>query len=360
LARVAVDAMGGDFAPRAAVAGALLALAELPGEHTIQLVGQTAAVDSTLAELLAGEHAALAAHRSRLTVVEAPDVVAMTDKPSVVVRGKQHSSMSVGLKLQAAGDSDAFVSAGNTGAQMAASVFVLGRHEGLARPAISTVFPTARKPVVVLDSGANVDCSPEELVQFARLGAVYAADVLGREAPAVGLLSIGEEPEKGNAAVKEAHQLLARQPDLRFLGNVEGRDIPVGACDRGPIDVVVCDGFVGNVLLKFYEALAPTLMGVFARALRAEQDTLAAAFKELDYSEYGGAPLLGVKGVSIISHGKSGPRAIKNAVKVAVRAVESRMSDHIGGRLAAAARHAAAQDGAPRDEAPQGGAAPVG
>ncbi len=350
MARVAVDAMGGDFAPRAPVAGALLALAELPGEHTIQLVGQSGPVEAALAELLAGECAPQAAHRHRLTIVDAPDVVAMTDKPSVVVRGKARSSMSVGLRLQAAGDSDAFVSAGNTGAQMAASAFVLGRHEGLVRPAISTLFPTARKPIVVLDSGANVDCSAEELVQFARLGAVYAEDLLGRDDPAVGLLSIGEEPEKGNAAVKEAHQLLLREPDIRFLGNVEGRDIPGGACDRGPIDVVVCDGFVGNVLLKFYESLAPTLMGVFARALHAERETLAAAFRELDYSEHGGAPLLGVKGVSIISHGKSQPRAIKNAIKVAVRAFESRMTDHIGGRLApprggAAARQAAARDG---------------
>jgi glycerol-3-phosphate acyltransferase PlsX len=243
--------------------------------------------------------------------------------------------MAVGLRLQADGGSDAFVSAGNTGAQMAASTVVLRLHAGLTRPAIGTVFPTARKPVVVLDSGANVDCSAEELVQFARLGTVYAEDMLGRPNPAVGLLSIGEEPEKGNAAVKEAHQLL-REAQLNFLGNVEGRDIPVGACDRGPIDVVICDGFVGNVLLKFYESLAPTLMGVFARALGAEREALEQAFKELDYSEHGGAPLLGVKGVSIISHGKSSPRAIKNAVRVAARAVESRMSEHIGRRLAEA------------------------
>ena len=326
--------MGGDYAPRAAVAGALLALAELPREHSVQFVGQTAVVEAALAELLSGECAAQALHRDRLSIVEAPDVVEMTDKPSAVLRAKVNSSIAVGLRLQASGDSDAFVSAGNTGAQMAASAFFLGRHAGLARPAIGTLFPTARKPVVVLDSGANVDCSPEELVQFARLGAVYAEDLLGRAEPGVGLLSIGEEPEKGNAAVKEAHQLLLREDGLRFLGNVEGRDIPVGACDRGPIDVVVCDGFVGNVLLKFYESIAPTLMGVFARAFHAERDALAEAFRELDYSEYGGAPLLGVKGVSIISHGKSNARAIKNAVGVAVRAVDARMSEHIGRRLA--------------------------
>jgi glycerol-3-phosphate acyltransferase PlsX len=333
LARVALDAMGGDFAPRATVAGALLALAELPAEHTVQLVGQTAVVQATLDELLAGEHAGLAHQRGRLELIEAPDVIAMNDKPTVALRGKPQSSMVVGLRLQVEGRSDAFVSAGNTGAQMAGSVFVLRLHGGLSRPAIGTLFPTARKPILVLDSGANVDCSAEELVQFARIGTVYAEDMLGRQNPSVGLLSIGEEPEKGNAAVKEANQLLA-QAGLNFLGNVEGRDLPVGACDRGPIDLVVCDGFVGNVLLKFYESLAPTLMGVFAKALGAERDALEAAFRELDYSEHGGAPLLGVRGTSVIAHGKSSPRAIKNAVKVAVRAVESRMSEHIGRRLA--------------------------
>jgi glycerol-3-phosphate acyltransferase PlsX len=327
--------MGGDFAPRATVAGGVLALAELPAEHTLQLVGQTAVVEAQLDQLLAGELASHAACRGRVTVVEAADVISMTDKPTAV-RSKPNSSMAVGLKLQAGGESDAFVSAGNTGAQMAASVFILGRHEGVARPAIGTLFPTARTAILVLDSGANVDCSAEELVQFARLGTVYAEDVLGRTDPTVGLLSIGEEPEKGNAAVKEANQLL-RQSGLNFLGNVEGRDIPVGRCDRGPIDVVVCDGFVGNVLLKFYEALAPTMMQLFARALGADREELQAAFKELDYSEHGGAPLLGVKGVSIISHGKSSPRAIKNAVRLAVRAVESRMSEHVGRRIAEAA-----------------------
>ena len=351
MARVAVDAMGGDFAPHAPVAGALLALAELPREHTIELVGQSALVQRTLDHLLNTEYAALSAHRERIRVVEAPDVITMSDKPTVALRGKPKSSMVVGLRRQAEGESDAFVSAGNTGAQMAASVFILRLHRGLLRPAIGTILPTAVKPLVMLDAGANVDCSAEELVQFARLGAVYAEDVLGRPEPQVGLLSIGEEPEKGNAVVKEAHQLLRAEPGLAFLGNVEGRDIPGGACDRGPIDVVVCDGFVGNVVLKFYEALAPSLMGVFARALGAERDALASAFKELDYSEYGGAPLLGVKGVSIISHGQSSPRAIKNAVKVAVRVVDARMSDHVGARLAAAESQAAARS-AGTDAAP--------
>src|SRR4029079_11893300 len=163
--------------------------------------------------------------RGRLDMVEAAKTIARPDKPAAAVRGKPNSSMMLGLKLQADGNSDAFVSAGNTGAQMAASMVVLRLHAGLNRPAIATIFPTARKPVVVLDSGANVDCSADELVQFARLGAVYAEDILGREDPAVGLLSIGEEAEKGNATVKEAHQML-QAAGLNFIGNVEGRDLP--------------------------------------------------------------------------------------------------------------------------------------
>src|ERR1044071_943915 len=202
--------MGGDFAPQATVSGALLALGELDSAHSIQLVGPTATVEAELARQLAGEHAALASHGSRIQIVEAREVIGMDEKPSAAIRGKQNSSMVVGLRLQAAKKSDAFVSAGNTGAQMAASVVVLRLHAGLKRPAIATIFPTAKNPVVVLDSGATVDCGPEELVQFAWLGSVYAEDVLGRKNPVVGLLSIGEEAEKGNTVVKEAHQLLIK------------------------------------------------------------------------------------------------------------------------------------------------------
>jgi len=332
LARIALDAMGGDFAPRATVAGALLALSELDPAHSIQLVGQTAVVNGELDALARDpEYAAVSAQRNRLDIIEAAETIAMTDKPAAAVRGKPNSSMLVGLRLQAEGQSDAFVSAGNTGAQMAASMVVLRLHAGLKRPAIATVFPTARKPVVVLDSGANVDCSADELAQFARLGVVYAEDILGRDHPAVGLLSIGEEAEKGNAVVKEAHQLL-QSAGINFVGNVEGRDLPAGACDRGPIDVVVCDGFVGNVVLKFYEAIAPFIIRLLKDS-GLDERTMMKALKQLDYSEHGGAPLLGVNGVSIISHGKSSPRAIKNAIKVAVQAIETRMDEHIGRRL---------------------------
>jgi phosphate acyltransferase len=334
LARIALDAMGGDLAPTAPVTGALLALAELDPGHEILLVGQSALLARTYDEVTSGANSALRAHRERITFVEAPDTVGMADKPTAVLR-RPHSSMAVGLRMHAEGQADAFVSAGNTGAQMAASVMHLKLHAGLRRPAISTIFPSALKPVVVLDSGANVDCSPEELVAFARVGAVYAEDILGRSNPAVGLLSIGEEAEKGNAVVKEAHQLLANA-DINFIGNVEGRDIPAGACDRGPVDVVVCDGFTGNVVLKFMEGVAPMLVRMVSEVVGHDPHALMNALTHLDVDSYGGAPLLGVKGVSIIAHGKSSPRAIKNAVLVAVRAAESHMSEHIGRRLAVA------------------------
>lgn len=334
MARIALDAMGGDLAPAAPVAAALLAARELGAGHTLQLVGRTAAVREQLDAQLAAaaDRDTLSAAAARFELIDASDVIEMTDKPSVAIRGKPNSSMAVGIRLQAEGKSDAFVSAGNTGAQMAASTFVLRLHEGLTRPAIATVFPTARQPVVVLDAGANVDCSAKELVQFARLGSVYARDILGRTDPAVGLLSIGEEPEKGNAAVKEAHQLLLGA-GLNFIGNVEGRDIPHGACDRGPVDVVVCDGFTGNVLLKFYESVAPMLFGMLAKA-GVTREQLGAVVHAMDYAKYGGAPLLGVKGVSIICHGKSSPEAIKNGILAGLRAVESGMSRHIEEQLA--------------------------
>lgn len=332
MARVALDGMGGDYAPAAPVAGALMALAELAADDRVQLVGRESVLRDQLGALLSGEHAALAPHAGRIDIVDAPDVIEMSERPSAALRGKPKSSMHVGLKLQADGHSDAFVSAGNTGAQMAVTTVILRLHNGIERPAIATVFPTATQPVVVLDSGANVDCGAPELVQFAKLGAAYAESVLGRQNAAIGLLSIGEEPEKGNSVVKEAHQLLAAS-GLNFVGNVEGRDLPAGACDRGPFDVVVCDGFVGNVMLKFYEAVAPMMVGLLHKQPGIDAALVAAAFAHLDYSTYGGAPLLGVNGVSIIAHGKSSARALKNAVLAAARAAKARLDAHVGERL---------------------------
>ena len=327
--------MGGDFAPKATIAGALLALQELDAGHTVQLVGQTRAIESELKSSLAGEYSSAASLRSGIDIVEAPDVIEMSEKPTAGMRRKPNSSMIVGLKLQVDGKSDAFVSAGNTGAQMASSAMLLKLQPGLTRPAIATVFPTERNPVIVLDSGANVDCSTKELLQFAWLGAVYAECIFGRPNPSIGLLSIGEEPEKGNAVVKEAH-VLFEKAGFNFHGNLEGRDLPAGASERGPFDVVICDGFVGNVVLKFYEAVAPMIVRVLSEHPGIDSDSVKDALKGFDSTAYGGAPLLGVRGVSIICHGNSPPRAIKNAIKVAVRAVETRMNDQIGKKLAAA------------------------
>lgn len=323
--------MGGDHAPRAPIAGALLALAELDAAHTIQLVGQAAIIGAELDGLLYGEFEHTTDARERIEIIDASEVIAMSEKPAAAVRAKPNSSMVVGLKLQSTGDSDAFISAGNTGAQMAASTMWLKLHAGLTRPAVATLFPTKRQPIVVLDSGANVDCSAHELVQFALLGSVYAEDMLGRPNPAVALVNIGEEAKKGSKAVIEAHELL-QSAGINFVGNVEGRDILAGETQRGQVDVMVCDGFVGNVLLKFYESV-PGFMAELMLANGVDRETVKRALREFDYSDYGGAPLLGVRGVSIISHGASSPRALKNAVKVGVRAVETQMSEHIGRHL---------------------------
>ncbi len=322
--RIALDAMGGDFAPAAPVAGAVDAVGAYPDTFEIQLIGRRDQIEAEL-----DKHDAPA---GRISAVHADDVIGMSEKPLQAVRSKRRSSVRVGLELQKAGESDAFISAGNTGAVMAASTLLLGLHAGVDRPAIGALFPTRGTPTLVVDAGANVDCTPRELRGFAHIGSVYARDVLGRSDPGVGLLNIGEEDEKGNDAVRNTHELLRGDTGLRFLGNVEGRDILSGACD-----VVVCDGFVGNVVLKFYETVAHLFRDLLQREV--EPDVLQGAgmrriFKILDYSEYGGAPLLGVRGVAIICHGSSPPRAIKNAIGVAIQSVESKLSQHIAAELA--------------------------
>ena len=330
--RIALDAMGGDNAPRVEAEGVVQALRELPPRFTVQLVGRTAEIE-----------AALAPHgdvdRRRLEIVEAPEVVGMGEKPLAAVKGKPRSSIAVGLGLQKRGASDAFISAGNTGAVLAAATLLLRVHEGVQRAAIGTLFPTAVHPVLVIDGGANVDCDARELVGFAHLGSVYMCDVLGRSEPGIGLLNVGEEDEKGNAVVKEAHQLLKQVAGLRYVGNVEGRDILAGECKKGRIDVVVCDGFVGNAILKFYESAGRMFAGMIQRAFPDALDRPEAKhlLKFLDYSEYGGAPLLGVRGVAIICHGASPARAIKNAVRVAVQMVESHLDQDIDAEFATGA-----------------------
>jgi glycerol-3-phosphate acyltransferase PlsX len=312
--RVALDAMGGDNAPQTEVAGAVAALAELPGDFLIQLVGRTDAIEAELAR-----HPGV--DRRRLVLVEAPDVVGMGEKPLTAVRRKPKSSLVVGLSLQKAGESDAFISAGNTGASLAAATVVLGLHEGVARATVATPFPTADEPVIVLDGGAN------------------ARDILGRSEPRVGLLNVGEEDEKGTASVKAAHELLKQATGLNYCGNIEGRDILAGHAKHGHIDVVVCDGFVGNVVLKFYESVARLIVRLAKRNAPEilKRPDVQDVFRVLDYSQYGGAPLLGVQGVCIICHGSSSPNAIKHAIRVAVSSAQVGLSGHIGAKMAALA-----------------------
>lgn len=323
--RIALDAVGTDRAPASEVAGALGALRDLDDDLELVLVGDRRVVEAELAR-----HESVP--RSRLTVHHAPDRVLPGEPPATVVRRKPGSSIVVGVGLHREGEVDAFVSAGSTGAVMASSLFILRALEGVDRPAVGTLLPTAKNPVLLLDAGANVDCKPLHLTQFAHLGHIYAQDLMGIERPRVGLLNIGEEPEKGNELALETHRLLAGDRSLNFVGNVEGREIIQGACD-----VLVADGFVGNVLLKFYESVAQFIIGLLKDSMKDMKATfdLEEVFRVLDYSEYGGAPLLGVDGVCVICHGGSPPKAIRNAIRVAAQAVRSDMVAHMGRELAA-------------------------
>lgn len=323
--RIVLDAMGTDDAPKAEVAGAIEALRTFEEDVEVVLVGDQAVIEAEIARH--GERP------ERLVVHHAPERVTADDPPASVLRRKPDSSIAVGLRLHQSGDGDAFVSAGSTGAVMASSLFILRPLPGVARPAIGTILPTSDQPCLLVDAGANVDCKPQHLLQFARLGHTYAQDLMGRENPRVGLLNIGEEPGKGDELTLETHRLLSEQKGMNFIGNIEGRDIIRGACD-----VVVCDGFVGNVLLKFYESVAAFIVGLLKKELK-ELDRgqdLEHVFRVLDYAEYGGAPLLGVGGVSIICHGGSPPKAIRNALAVAARAVRSGMVRHTARNLSEA------------------------
>ena len=327
--RIALDAMGGDNAPRVEIEGAAQALKELPPEFRVQLVGRTADIEAALAK-------APGVDRSRIDIIEAPDVVGMGEKPLAAIRGKPRSSIAVGLELQKKGKSDAFISAGNTGAVMAASTLLLRLHDGVQRAAIAALLPTASQPVLVLDVGANVDCDARELVGFAHLGSVYARDVLDRANPSIGLLNIGEEDEKGGTVVKEAHLLLKQTQGIHYIGNIEGRDIPAGECRGQPLNVVVCDGFVGNIVLKFYESAARVFVSLMKREAPdvLQRPEMGNVLRVLDYATYGGAPLLGVRGVVIICHGSSPAKAIRNAIRVAVQSVKSHLSDDIAAEFA--------------------------
>jgi len=327
--RIILDAMGTDHAPRSEVAGAIEALKELDSDVEIVLVGDQETIEAELAG-----HDQIP---ERLSVHHAPDRVTPEESPSKVIRRNPESSLVVGLKLHRDGAGQAFVSAGSTGAIMATSLFTLRPLPGVDRPSVATILPSAGPPVLLLDAGANVDCKPHHLVQFAHLGNIYAQVMMGRSDPRIALLNIGEEPGKGDELTIETYQLLCTEAGLNFVGNVEGRDIIKDVCD-----VVVCDGFVGNAILKFYESVAQFIVGLVEaeqKGKASEGLDLDRVFRVLDYAETGGAPLLGVGGVPVICHGESTPKAIRNALKMAVRAVRSDMVKHSAQEVALALGH---------------------
>jgi len=322
--RVALDAMGGDHAPEAIVEGALLAAKEQPQTQII-LVGDKNRIASLLGR--AQEN------HSNIIIHHASQVIGMGESPLLGLRQKKDSSISVAVQMVKEGKADAVVGAGNTGAVVAATKLKLRFLECIERPAIATTFRHLSGISVLLDAGANIDCTPRYLFEFAVMGNVYAKEILGRSNPRVGLLSIGEEEGKGNELTKETFKLLERT-NLNFIGNVEGRDVLSGTAD-----VIVCDGFVGNVVLKVGESVAAFFKEMMKKEFMANPVRkfgaflLSGAFRSIahktDYSEYGGAPLIGVKGTCIICHGSSNPKAIKNAIRVATEFVGHNVNTHI-------------------------------
>jgi glycerol-3-phosphate acyltransferase PlsX len=329
--------MGGDVGPEIVVQAAVAAAKHYPSDLQVVLVGDKNRVDEVL-------------NRSRslptnIEVVHASEAIGMSEAPASAIRKKKDSSIAVTLKLMKSGEVDGMVSAGNTGAVVAGSLVTLGRVRGVTRPAISLFYPTAQGWVVIIDVGANSECTAKNLVQFGVMGSVFAKYHLGIKDPRIGLLNIGEERSKGTDCVKEAYEQLENSP-LNFVGNVEGRDVFVGTAD-----VVVCDGFVGNILLKFGESIVSftgTVLkqeikkSMFARIGAALMRGVFSSFRSrLDYAEYGGAPLLGVNGVVIIAHGGSSVRAIKNAIAMARRFVKYDVKRHLEERFETTAERVA-------------------
>jgi glycerol-3-phosphate acyltransferase PlsX len=333
--RVALDAMGGDYAPSVTVEGAV----ETVDEHAdieVILIGDEAVIRRELGSKRY--------HANRISVRHASQVVEMQDSPTAAVRKKKDSSIRIGIDLVKSGEADAFVSAGHSGVVMATSLLLLGTSKEVDRPAIATIMPTLRDTFVLLDAGANVDCKPENLLQFALMGNTYCKLLLGRPRPKVALLSIGEEDTKGNELTKIAFRLI-RGTALNFIGNIEGKDI-----FSGKADVVVCDGFIGNIALKISEGLAETILKMLKREITSVstgrigylmmKPAIRNFKKRTDYDEYGGAPLLGINGTCIISHGRSTSKAIKNALRVAAdyaskrvyEAISEDIKSHLHGR----------------------------
>jgi len=332
---VAVDAMGGDSAPRSVIDGALAAVRHF--DLGVALVGPAAIVDRELTRF--GD-----AERARVRIVDAPDVIGMEESPAAALRRKPRASVRVAAETVARGDASAFFSAGHTGATVMAAHAAFGMIAGVDRPALAATIPTrTQRPSVLLDVGATVECRPHHLLQFAAMGAVYARVVFGLETPTIGLLSTGEEATKGNELTREAHRLLKAAP-LAFIGNIEARDVYSGRAD-----VIVCDGFTGNVALKISEGLVDVIGELLREELSSTITTRVGSLltrralrhfrRRVDYSEYGGAPLLGVAGVTIVGHGRSSAKAVRNAVAMAYRFAADRFVDRVERQIAAAAIH---------------------
>ncbi len=328
--------MGGDYAPANVVTGACQALHETGGRFRIALFGPEATLQAAVRAqgALPGGCVPSEEHYS---IIDAPEVIDMQDSAMAALKTKRRSSISVGLHHHRDGAVDAFVSAGNTGAVLSAATLILGRISGIGRPTIGALLPTAKEPCLLLDAGANVDCRPQHLLEFAIMGSIYVGAIRNIANPKVGLLSIGEEDSKGNEASLAALKLL-RKSGLHFVGNVEGRDIL-----SGELDVVVCDGFAGNVLLKFGESVPHFFKAKFQTFAKASlwnsmiallaRNGLRRVMKEMDYQEHGGVPLLGVNGVVIIGHGKSSPKAIKNMIFRAEEIIHKMVNTHIQEKL---------------------------
>jgi glycerol-3-phosphate acyltransferase PlsX len=326
--RIGIDAMGGDHAPHEIVRGAVEGLVAQNGSELV-LIGDEKAIRDEL-EKLSG-------WQNRVEIVPTTEVIAMDDSPVEAIRKKRNSSIVRMAALAAEKAVDAVISAGNTGACAAACQLKIEPIRGVHRPGIAVVIPSFHGPLVVCDVGANIAAKPKHLHQYAIMASLYSREVLGVQKPRVGLLSVGEEDAKGTSVVKKAHELIRSEPAVNFVGNVEGRDL-----FRGAVDVVVCDGFVGNIVLKLTEGLAEGLFKTISAEIAAASPHLAEDFKPVvnkvwsnhDYSEYGGAPLLGVDGICIICHGSSDHRAIRNAVRVASNFVQRRLNTVIAEGLA--------------------------
>ncbi len=322
--RIALDAMGVEKGISMVIGGAEKAVESNPQIEVI-LVGNKKRIEDELARY---------GHKRMLfSIVHAPEVVDMTDSPSIAAKTKKGSSIAVALDLLKKGKAEVLVSAGNTGAIMATSLLKLGKLKGVKRPSLAVIFPTLNgRRVIILDVGANVDCKPYHLLQFAFMGSIYAQKVLKKRRPRVGLLSIGEEDNKGNRLVIQASKLL-QESSLNFVGNIEGRDITGGA-----VEVVVCDGFVGNIILKFAEGFAKTTLTIIGKEMERSLPEIGSVLsrrlfnqvkKDLDYAEYGGVPLLGIKGVCVIAHAASSSKAVKNAILASFEFASEKINQHI-------------------------------